>query len=231
MLDGGKVVRASSCCCCRCCCCCCCDVARAACPSRDVAPWETFSSPEMSDKQKNRCRYIKRTIALETIRKPPFIKAQTVLKTKNKKYGEKRLSTKWMELLHPAMWHDHDIDFARWLHPAMWHSFGIMTVNSLSGSTMQCDTWLWHDMPWNSPKRPPYWNSTSGFDFDHITQSTCHYAPVCKNFIQIGPPSAPKKLRYANFQDGGSQPSWILGVCQVVSGCCKSQEWITDDGG
>jgi len=25
-----------------------------------------------------------------------------------------------MELLHPAMWHDHDIDFARWLHPAMW---------------------------------------------------------------------------------------------------------------
>ena len=26
-----------------------------------------------------------------------------------------------MELLHPAMWHDHDIDFARWLHPTMWH--------------------------------------------------------------------------------------------------------------
>jgi len=26
-----------------------------------------------------------------------------------------------MEFLHPAMWHDHDIDFARWLHRAMWH--------------------------------------------------------------------------------------------------------------
>ena len=26
-----------------------------------------------------------------------------------------------MEFLHPAMWHDHDIDFARRLHPAMWH--------------------------------------------------------------------------------------------------------------
>ena len=26
-----------------------------------------------------------------------------------------------MEFLHPAMWHDHDIDFARWLHHAMWH--------------------------------------------------------------------------------------------------------------
>jgi len=33
------------------------------------------------------------------------------------------------------------------------------------------------------PKRPPYWNSTSGFDFDHITaaaQSTFHSVPVCK---------------------------------------------------
>ena len=26
-----------------------------------------------------------------------------------------------MEFLHPALWHDHNIDFARWLHPAMWH--------------------------------------------------------------------------------------------------------------
>ena len=26
-----------------------------------------------------------------------------------------------MELLHPAMSHDHDTHFARWLHPAMWH--------------------------------------------------------------------------------------------------------------
>ena len=32
---------------------------------------------------------------------------------------------------------------------------------------MQCDTWLWDDMPLNSSKRPPYWNSTYGFDFDH----------------------------------------------------------------
>jgi len=26
-----------------------------------------------------------------------------------------------MKFLHPAMWHDHDIDFAWWLHHAMWH--------------------------------------------------------------------------------------------------------------
>ena len=62
------------------------------------------------------------TSVLETIRKPPLVspKAQTTLKIK-KKYGEKRFSIWRMELLHPAMWHDHDIDFARWLHPAMWH--------------------------------------------------------------------------------------------------------------
>jgi len=53
-------------------------------------------------------------------------------------------------------------------------------VNSPRGSTLQCDTWLWDDMPLNSPKRPPYWNSTSGFDFNQSPQSTCHSAPVCE---------------------------------------------------
>ena len=92
-------------------------------------------------------------------------------------------------ILHPAMWHNHDIDFARWLYAAMWHvaleswqwidqvaapcnvirGSGIMTLNSPGGSTLQCGRRLWDDMPWNSPKCPPYWNSTSGFDFDHIT--------------------------------------------------------------
>jgi len=56
------------------------------------------------------------------MRKPPLVKAQTALKNKNKiKYFEKRFSIWRMELLHPAMWHNHDIDFARWLHPEMWH--------------------------------------------------------------------------------------------------------------
>jgi len=33
----------------------------------------------------------------------------------------KFLSIWRMEFLHPAMWHDHDIDLIRWLQPAMWH--------------------------------------------------------------------------------------------------------------
>ena len=44
------------------------------------------------------------TSVVETIRKPPLVKAQTAFK--NKKCGEKRFSI-W------RMRHDHDIDFAR----------------------------------------------------------------------------------------------------------------------
>ena len=49
----------------------------------------------------------------------PLIKAETAF-TKNKIW-RKRFSIWQMALLHLAMWHDHDIDFARWLHPSMWH--------------------------------------------------------------------------------------------------------------
>jgi len=69
---------------------------------------------------------------------------------------------------------------------------GIMTMNSPSGSTLQCDTWLWDDMLWNSPKRPPYWNSTSGFYFDHITAVDMSLCTRLRNFIQIGLRSAEK---------------------------------------
>jgi len=57
---------------------------------------------------------------------------------------------------------------------------GIVTVNLPSGSTLQCDTWLWDDIPLNSPKRPPYCNSTSSFHFHRSPQSTCHSVPVCE---------------------------------------------------
>ena len=78
-----------------------------------------------------------------------------------------------------------------------------MTVSSPSGSTLQCDTWLWDDMPlnsqggstlqfWNSPKLPPYLNSTSDFDFDHITAVDMSFCTSLRNFIHIGPPSAEK---------------------------------------
>ena len=66
---------------------------------------------------------------------------------------------------------------------------GIMTVNSPSGSTLQCDMWLLDDMPLNLSKRLPYWNSTYGYHYHTSLQSTC---TSLRNFIQIGPHSAEK---------------------------------------
>jgi len=61
-------------------------------------------------------------------------------------------------------------------------------MNSPSDSTLQCDTWLWDDMPLNSPECPPYWNSTSGFDFDHITAVDISFCTSLQNILQIGLP-------------------------------------------
>jgi len=47
-------------------------------------------------------------------------------------------------------------------------------------------------MPLNSPKCPPYWNSTSGFDFDHISVVDKSFCANLQNFIQIAPPTAEK---------------------------------------
>ena len=96
------------------------------------------------------------------------------------------------------MWHDHDIDFARWPHPNVACGSKIMTVNSPSGCTLQYDTCLWADMLLNSPKRPPYWNSTPGFDFDHITAVDMSFYTSLRNFIQMGPPSA-KRMTSCRF--------------------------------
>jgi len=68
----------------------------------------------------------------------------------------------------------------------------IMTLISPGDCTLQCVRWLWHDMPLNSPKRPPYWNSISGFDFDHITTVDMPFCISLRNFIEIGLPSAEK---------------------------------------
>jgi len=98
---------------------------------------------------------------------------------------------------------------------------GIVTLNSPSGSILQCDTWLWDDMPLSSPKRPPYWNSTSGFHFHTHHRSRrvilYHSAKFYPNRTTLGR----KKWRHVDFQDGGenggSLPSWFWGVpCWVL---------------
>jgi len=78
------------------------------------------------------------------------------------------------------------------------YGFGITTVNSSSGSTLQCDTWLWDDMPLKSPnvrhigKKFQYGGRTSGFDFDHITAVDMSFCTSLRHFNQFGPPSPEK---------------------------------------
>ena len=61
---------------------------------------------------------------------------------------------------------------------------GIITLYNVAQSpgkcTLRCVTWLWDNMPWISSKRPPYWNSTSGFDFDHITAVDISFCTSCE---------------------------------------------------
>ena len=102
------------------------------------------------------------------------------------------------------VWHDwHTVMLApfvsgrQWIHQLaapfnVTRCSGITTLNSPGGSTLQCGRWLWDDILLNSPKRPPYWNSTSYFDFDHITAVDLTVCSSLRNFIQIGPPSAEK---------------------------------------
>ena len=67
-----------------------------------------------------------------------------------------------------------------------------MSLKSPGGSTLQCGMWLCNDTALNSPRRLPYWNSTSGFDFNHITAVDMSFCTSLRNFIQIGLPSAEK---------------------------------------
>jgi len=63
------------------------------------------------------------------------------------------------------------------LHPAMWHAGGFIG---------------WHAIEFARAKRPPYWNSTSGFDFGHNTAVNMSFGTSLQNCIQIGPTLAEK---------------------------------------
>ena len=183
---------------------------------------------------------------------------------KNKKISEKRFSICRMEFLHAAMWHDRDIDFARWLHPAMWHVtleswHGIRQVAALcsvaGGSGMTCH-WIRLNVRHIGILHLVSISTTS-------LQSTCHSAPVSEILSKSDHPrqkndvmsiferadlshlvfygsfngffKSPgtnsyrlsmetialnclvfEKIAFLHFgvkiQDGGSPPSWILGV-------------------
>ena len=103
-----------------------------------------------------------------------------------------------MELLHHAMWHDHDTDFVRWLHFAMWHVAleswqwihqVAAPCNVIRGSGMTC-----HGI------RP----NVRHMGILHLvsiltTAVDMSFCTSLRNFIQIGPPSAEKKYISCRF--------------------------------
>ena len=97
-------------------------------------------------------------------------------------------------------------------------------MNSPSGSILQCDMWRWDDMPLNSPKRLPYWNSTSGFRFHTSPQSTCHPVPVCKILSKSDHPLQ-KKMTSCRFSRW--RISAILDCRDPITGSLKSPVKLT----
>jgi len=92
----------------------------------------------------------------------------------------------------------------------------IMTLNSPGGSTLQCGRWFWDDMPLNSPKRPPYWNSTPGFNSTTLAQSTCHPATASDILSKSNHPRQ-KKMTFS-----GWRISAILDFRDPIMGSLKS---------
>jgi len=126
----------------------------------------------------------------DTIAAAATRQSQTALKTK--KYGEKRFSIWWM-------------DSMEFLHPAMWHGSLESWVNSPSGSTLQCDTWLWDDMPLNEFAQTSAISELEfyiWFPFPHIIAVDMSFSTSLRNFSQIGPLSTENMtsfLRYVDF--------------------------------
>ena len=109
--------------------------------------------------------------------------------------------------------------------------------------TLQCGMWLWNRDS-GFAQMSAILEFYIWFPFPHITAVDMSFCTSLRNFIQIGPPSAEKndvmsifkmaylyrialnclvfeKIAFLHFgvkvQDGGSPPSWILGVQLIGS--------------
>jgi len=82
-----------------------------------------------------------------------------------------------------------------WVLVYLWHFCTLDIVQVIAQSTAQI-----HLFPVWINNCPPYWNSTSGFDFNHITVVACLCIRL-PNFFQIGPSSV-EVWCYIDFQDG-----------------------------
>ena len=110
------------------------------------------------------------------------------------------------------------VDFSRWQPYRRKYSFAFWFYNiSPSGRQITCvstfdlvsqSTAEILLLPVSENKRPPSWNSTSGFDFDPFIAIGMWFSIGTPNFIEIGL-SAAGLWRHSDFQHGGRQPCWI----------------------
>jgi len=119
--------------------------------------------------------------------------------------------TKWQ---HPAMWYValgwHAVELARWQHPAVWH----IALGSWHWIRQVAAMWQvalgWHAIEFAQTSVILEFYIWFRFRPYHcsrhvILQQSAKFYP---NRTTLGR----KKWRHVDFQDGGSQPSWILWV-------------------
>jgi len=139
-------------------------------------------------------------------------KPKLLKKTIKIKYGEKRFSICRMEFLHPAMWQDHNIDFVRWLHSAVWHE-ALESWQWIHQVAAHCNVTRGCGMTshWIRPNVRHIGTLHMVSIFTHhrsrrvILYQSAKFYP---NQTTLGR----KKWRHVDFQDGGSQPSWIVRI-------------------
>ena len=85
-------------------------------------------------------------------------------------------------------------------------------------------------MTLNSLKRPPYWNSTSGFDIDHITAVDMSFCTSLRRFIEIGHPRQKKmtSCRFSRWRISAIFDFWGAIMGSLKSPCTTSY-WSSID--
>jgi len=122
-----------------------------------------------------------------------------------------------------GMWlWNRDSEFTKWQHPAMWHvalkSWHWIRqlaapCNVAGGSGMTCH-WIRPNVRHIGILHLVSISTT-------LLQSTCHSAPVSEILSKSDHPRQ-KKWRHVDFQDGGSQLSWIF---ENLTPCSVARSW------
>jgi len=127
-----------------------------------------------------------------------------------------------MEFLHAAVWHDRDIDFARWLHPAMWH-VALESWQWIHQVAAPCNVYValgWHAIKFAQTYAILEYYIWFRFRPHHRSrQSTCHSAPVSEILSKSNHPRQ-KKMTSCRFSRW--RISAILDFRDPIMGSLKS---------